>query len=426
MPDIFRLLGGAAPSHNEDIVLAPLSINPRSEPALQPDEFKLQGKAYVRCCSLAKNPKLTKKRNSIIWIYGEDIQLRTNSAKRFWYCYLCEKRSRQQELPVVDKGNSTCLDHLKQAHKIDPKTGERITTCEANQTTINGPSVSNLIFRRDWEFFKELLIRWIVCCHIAFFQIENEYFREMLFYARPWLSEFLPKAGRTVRKWVMATFTSRKGTLKKELNEARGRISISFDAWTSPSCVAILGVVAHFIDKTGKRRTAVLALRRLRGVHSGENMAEVMVQIFREYGITRQIGFFMGDNHDANDTCTEAVLQELFPLLTAKQRKRRRLRCAGHIINLCAHAFLMGTDAEHIAREMDTALREGDLKKVGDLWRKRGALGKLHNLIKYIRHTPGRRDFFEGLSGGEGLEQFDGLQVSEYSILSSSLLHTSS
>jgi hypothetical protein len=281
MPDIFRLLGGAAPSHSEDIVLAPLSINPRSEPALQPDEFKLQGKAYVRCCSLAKNPKLTKKRNSIIWIYGEDIQLRTNSAKRFWYCYLCEKRSRQQELPVVDKGNSTCLDHLKQAHKIDPKTGERITTCEANQTTINGPSVSNLIFRRDWEFFKELLIRWIVCCHIAFFQIENEYFREMLFYARPWLSEFLPKAGRTVRKWVMATFTSRKGTLKKELNEARGRISISFDAWTSPSCVAILGVVAHFIDKTGKRRTAVLALRRLRGVHSGENMAEVMVQIFR-------------------------------------------------------------------------------------------------------------------------------------------------
>jgi hypothetical protein len=98
---------------------------------LQPDEFKLQGKAYVRCCSLAKNPQLTKKRNSIIWIYGEDIQLRTNSAKRFWYCYLCEKRSRQQELPVVDKGNSTYLDHLKQAHKIDPKTGERITTCEA-------------------------------------------------------------------------------------------------------------------------------------------------------------------------------------------------------------------------------------------------------------------------------------------------------
>jgi len=33
---------------------------------------------------------------------------------------------------------------------------------------------------------------------------------------------------------------------------------------------------------------------------------------------------------------------------------------------------------------MDAAMREGDLKKIGELWRKRGALGRLHNVIKYI------------------------------------------
>ena len=96
--------------------------------------------------------------------------------------------------------------------------------------------------------------------------------------------------------------------------------------------------------------------------------------------------------------------------MTVKQRKRRRLRCAGHIINLCAHAFLMGKDAEKIAREMDSALREGDLKRVGELWRKRGALGRIHNVIKYIRGSPQRREFFRNLAIGGELAEFDGLE----------------
>ncbi|KAF1956578.1 hypothetical protein CC80DRAFT_413167 [Byssothecium circinans] len=105
-----------------------------------------------------------------------------------------------------------------------------------------------------------------------------------------------------------------------------------------------------------------------------------------------------------NDTISVTAL--------ARQRKKRRLRCAVHIINLCAHAFLMGKDAEKIAREMDTALREGDIKRVGELWRKRGALGKLHNIVKYIRGSPQRCEFFgKQVCGGE-LAAFDGLEVS--------------
>jgi hypothetical protein len=76
MSTIPQLFGGRAPQSDDDIILAPPSINPRSSPSLQPDEFKLQGKDYVRCSSLARNPKATKKRLSVIWMYGEDIQLR--------------------------------------------------------------------------------------------------------------------------------------------------------------------------------------------------------------------------------------------------------------------------------------------------------------------------------------------------------------
>jgi len=411
MSTIPQLFGECAQHSDDDIVLAPPSINPRSAPSLQPDEFRLQRKVYIRCSSLAKHPKATKKRHSVIWTYGEDIQLRADSTKRFWYCYLCEKKRAQQELPVVTSGNSTCLDHLQQKHQID-QTGKRIGNSDPTQSTINLGSMGRLVFRRDFDILKELLIRWIVYCHIAFFQIENDYFREFLFHLAPWLSDLLPKAANTIRKWVKDLFETRKAALRKELDEAHSRISISFDAWTAPSGKAILGVVAHFVDKVGKRRSTVLALRQLQGAHTGDNLAGALLQIFDEYNIRKKIGFFMADNAENNDACIDILFQELFPSMTAKQRKRYRLRCAGHIINLCAHAFLMGKDAEKIAREMDTALREGDLKKVGELWRKRGALGRLHNMIKYIRGSPQRREFFKGLAVGGELAEFDGLEVS--------------
>jgi hypothetical protein len=60
---------------------------------------------------------------------------------------------------------------------------------------------------------------------------------------------------------------------------------------------------------------------------------------------------------------------------------------------------------------MDTALREGDLKKIKELWRKRGALRRFYNIIKYIRGLPQRREFFRGLTVGGNLKEFDGLEV---------------
>ena len=61
----------------------------------------------------------------------------------------------------------------------------------------------------------------------------------------------------------MNAFISKKQQLKDDLHHSRSRISISFDLWTSPNSYAILGVVAMWIDATGKRRTTVLGMRRV-------------------------------------------------------------------------------------------------------------------------------------------------------------------
>ena len=210
----------------------------------------------------------------------------------------------------------------------------------------------------------------------------------------------------------MNMFEVRKERLRQDMLDSRSSISLSFDLWTSPNYLAVLGVAAHFIDKSGLRQTAVLALREVEGEHSGENIGDVLLQIIKDYKITDRVGYFMSDNASVNDVCVDFVLRAVYPRMSDKQRKRRRLRCFGHIVNLCAQAFLIGKDAEKVCKDLDAAYREGDMKRIRELWRKRGAIGRLHNIIKYIRANPQRRQFFRSIVCGGELSEFDGLEVS--------------
>ncbi|KAG7413394.1 putative AC transposase [Fusarium oxysporum f. sp. raphani] len=380
---------------------------------IEPDEFKLNGKQYVRYVVVAKSQKHTKKRTSVVWQYGEDIQLKQDLTKRFWYCYLCEQQQRQQGLPISGKGNCTALDHLESKHQIDRETGERrhAKRHPSQPSIVDFNNISTLVFKRRFDEFKELLIRWIVYCHIAFFQIENLYFRELLFYIFPGLTTLLPKARLVVRRWIIEAFKARKDSLRQEMQTAHCNISISFDIWTSPNYQAILGCVAHFINRSGKRRTVVLALRELVGEHSGENMADVLLHIFDDYGISGRIGYFMADNASSNDACIDLVLKALYPNMSRKHRVRRRLRCFGHIVNVCAQAFIMGKDASKTCKDLDSAYREGDYTRIRELWKKRGAIGRLHNIVRYIRASPQRRQFFRSIQISGDLAAFDGLEL---------------
>ena len=119
----------------------------------------------------------------------------------------------------------------------------------------------------------------------------------------------------------------------------------------------------------------------------------------------------MADNAESNDTCIDAVLRALYQNMSVKQRKARQLRCFGHITNLCAQAFIVGKDSEKICKQISTAYRNEDMAAVEKLWRKRGAVGLLHNIVRFIRLTPQRRGFFARIQMGGSLAEFDSLEV---------------
>jgi hypothetical protein len=172
----------------------------------------------------------------------------------------------------------------------------------------------------------------------------------------------------------------------KELATAKSRIHISADLWKSPNSLPIVGIVAHYLDKDLVVQSTLIGMRRVKGAHTGENIAEAMIPVLVEMGVVSRLGFFVGDNAGNNDTCWRAICRKLRPDIKAPDN--RRVRCLGHILNLAAKAFLFGKDADAFEDDTNQKRSNAHIEKLRELWRKKGPVEKFHNTVLHIRVTP--------------------------------------
>lgn len=135
----------------------------------------------------------------------------------------------------------------------------------------------------------------------------------LLKFLNPGVLSILPTSHQTIREWVMRTFDTQKRRIRQVLQSAISRIHFTVDIWSSPNKLGILGIVAHFIDSNGELVSYCVALREVHGRHSGENQAHIVMSVVEEYGIVTQIGYFVADNADSNDTLMNS-LQKCTPL----------------------------------------------------------------------------------------------------------------
>jgi hypothetical protein len=121
----------------------------------------------------------------------------------------------------------------------------------------------------------------------------------------------------TIRRWILDLYEMKKASLKAKLHdEAIGQIHILFDLWTSLNSLALMAVVAHFTDKDYRVQTRLLALRCLYGEHSGENQAELLADVLKDYELTDKIGYFVTDNASNNNTTINILLCNIQPFLS--------------------------------------------------------------------------------------------------------------
>ncbi|XP_044716004.1 transposase [Hirsutella rhossiliensis] len=182
-----------------------------------------------------------------------------------------------------------------------------------------------------------------------------------------------------MRDWIVRSFNCHKGVVTELLRRSLSRINVSFDAWSSRKFTSLLGLTVHFLDDEGKFRTFLLGLPRIEGRHCGENLADRVSEIIHEYGFEDRVGYFVTDNAESNDTCLEDLGTEL-----GFNKQHRRLRCCGHIINLVARSILFGTDAD--AFEEDCQANK-EIQDEVRLWRSRGPIGKLHNIVHWVERS---------------------------------------
>ncbi|KFY96083.1 hypothetical protein V500_02574, partial [Pseudogymnoascus sp. VKM F-4518 (FW-2643)] len=131
-----------------------------------------------------------------------------------------------------------------------------------------------------------------------------------------------------------------------------GRISLTTDTWSVRNYSEYAAVTAHWISNKWQLRCIVLDVIKLREpIHSGEYLAEQLIAVIDDYGITPAVFTITRDNASANTTMlseyenlackNETTLQQPWAYTT----KEGDVRCIGHIINLAVQAALTSLKA---------------------------------------------------------------------------------
>jgi hypothetical protein len=111
--------------------------------------------------------------------------------------------------------------------------------------------------------------------------------------------------------------------------------------------------------------------------------------IIAEFGLQDKLGYFTTDNASANQTTLDYIASK-----HGFERSERWVRCCGHIFNLVGQAALFGKSSEAFAEIIESASIE-DLEL--QQWRRKGPIGKLHNVVYWINRSPQRCERFEAL-----------------------------
>jgi hypothetical protein len=139
---------------------------------------------------------------------------------------------------------------------------------------------------------------------------------------------------------------------------------------------AFCAITAHFCNAKGEFRTLLLGLPHQAGRHIGVNIAPTISAIVQTFGLEQKLGWFVCDNASNNDTYIEALSSKF-----EFDHFKRRIRCISHVINLVARSLLFGKEPEALKEKLT---QSNDI----ELWRKRGPLSKIHNIVTWIRASP--------------------------------------
>lgn len=416
MTDTKSLIGSLTVRDNLTAIHCDSGLNNVHEGRHTPSGFLVDGEALKH---FAPTPPSRVQSSSWVWKHGEAIS-DARTGVTYWMCRTCYDKSPADRRVVfcrrTSKGTNQLRRHMSQhgynedgsmksrKRKASPRQESIVNTLKRQKT-----AQQSIFNKHDW---KSVFLEWAIVDDISLRKTASNRLKRMACYRNPIMEPFFPGGHATTRVWVIKLFEVTKPHIRLSLANARSRITISFDGWKSDNELDLLGVFAHYFDEQYQLKTVLISLLPTYGNHTGEEQARCLLAVLKDYQITTKVGYFMADNATNNDRAIEVLKNDL-----NIEPHKQRLRCACHILNLVVKAMLYGVDSDCIDNacnpQLDAQAKPEDLddsdivqqfeavQRVTDeqarlrAWRKKGPLGKLHNIVVHARFSAARREVFK-------------------------------
>jgi hypothetical protein len=175
----------------------------------------------------------------------------------YWLCKICHKQQPHAREPIGYiyrcDSTTTAIGHVEKKHRINQHGLMPTVTPSNTQRTID--SFDSLIIDRntaiaecDLAVFKWMLVRLLTVEQLPLAKVESQAFRDLLIYLQPNLRSSIP-CRKSLTKYISYAYEESLATVEIALSDAKSKINLSFDLWTSPSRrLSLLGVVAHYLD----------------------------------------------------------------------------------------------------------------------------------------------------------------------------------
>jgi hypothetical protein len=354
--------------------------------------------------------------HSWVWKEGHAItRLSPNGvSENFWLCERCYNSPtncpEKQYLKPAAPTNLT-QRHLSKHHGFNLDGTRAMGSRKRPHNDIRGlfdeqEQATKRVFNlAGWQ---DVYTSWVATSGISLRQAVAPAFRRLLTYQNPRMESVLPLSASTAATWIQSAYERHQVTIIESLANATSGVTISFDGWKANNDVLdLLGIVAHYLDQDHRLRVVVLALCNTYGSHAGANIADNLFEVLGTYKIRSKVTFFAADNATNNDKAISLLSREILHY----DPQQMRLRCAGHILNLVCKAILYGVDEDCVAETLlslennthdytavttfeDTLHTANEQAKLL-AWRKKGPIGRLHNLICHIKENNTRMGIFE-------------------------------
>ena len=99
----------------------------------------------------------------------------------------------------------------------------------------------------------------------------------------------------TVKKYLQVQYTEEKSVLKADLQKQIA-VALTTDLWTSSKTQSFLAATVHYRSDEWVPQNSVLATKRMKGKHTGEDIYNCLEAIEKDYKIENKICWITSDN----------------------------------------------------------------------------------------------------------------------------------